>query len=261
MTVMMELHGQQIHNINLSAIRGSPGRPHHNTTKRSASSTFDATYKAADRQCTFCHGDGYLDNYNDGHTIPNYSVSMVTPMASFKVNDSGKLWGGCLACHDDGIEGTQDVFNSDTTHHTVRFWIGYQCNNCHVTSGFRAEPVPDYNTAEPNSNVLRIWYNQSYPSYTSMFGWDTTTRHLEIRNSTIQAAGDNLNGTGCQKCHSVRDLHNIETASPGRDLAQTLADEIPGYGHIGNNSDCNGCHQGWAGAVDESIPGTKGYVY
>ncbi len=247
--------------INLSAIRGAPGRPHHNITKRSASSTFNATYWAADRHCTNCHGDGYLDNYDDGHYVPSYNVSMVTPMASFKVNDSGKLWGGCLACHDDGTEGTQAVYNSDTTHHTVRFWIGYQCNDCHVTSGFRAEPNPDRNPA-PNANVLRIWYNQSYPSYTTMFGWDTTTRHLEVRNNTIftygnGGIGDTLNGTGCEKCHSVRDLHNIETASPGRDITQTLTDEIPGYGHIGNNSDCNGCHQGWAGSVENPFPGPK----
>ncbi|MCX9027066.1 MAG: IPT/TIG domain-containing protein, partial [Candidatus Methanoperedens sp.] len=242
--------------INLSKIRGSPGRPHHNTTKKSASSIFDATYVAADRQCTFCHGDGYLDNYNDGHYVPTYNGSMVTPMADFKVNDSGKLWGGCLACHDDGTEQAYGVFNSDTTHHTVRFWIGYQCNNCHVSSGFRAEPVPDYNP-EPQAQYFRVWYNESYPSYTTMFGWDTTKRHFELRNATMINAGDTLNGTGCEKCHSVRDLHNIETASPGRNLSQTLADEIPGYGHIGNNSDCNGCHQGWAGSVDNPFPGPK----
>jgi hypothetical protein len=245
-------------NINLTKIRGAPGRPHHNTTKRSASSVFDATYVAADRQCTMCHGDGYLDNYNDNHYVPSYNASMVTPMASFKVNDSGKLWGGCLACHNDGVENGIPIFNSDTTHHTVRFWIGYQCNNCHVSSGFRAEPVPDYNP-EPSANAYRVWFNQSYPSYTTMFGWDTTKTHFEFRNSTMLNNGDTLNGTGCEKCHSVRDLHNIETPDTvdGLNLSQTLAAEIPGYGHIGNNSDCNGCHQGWTGSVENPFPGPK----
>jgi hypothetical protein len=247
--------------INMTVIRGSPGRPHHNTTKNSASNAaIKAAYVAANRTCVTCHGDGYLDNYNDGHYVPSYNASMITPMASYKVNDSGKLWGGCLACHDDGSETINGIvtpiYNSDTTHHTARFWIGYQCNNCHVSSGFRAEPNPDYNP-ELSGAALRVWYNQSYPSYQSMFGWDITTRHFELRNNSILLAGDTVNGTGCEKCHSVRDLHNIETASPGLTLAQTLAAELPGYGHIGNSSDCNGCHQGWAGSTENPFPGPK----
>ncbi|MCX9026269.1 MAG: IPT/TIG domain-containing protein [Candidatus Methanoperedens sp.] len=245
-------------NINMTTIRGAPGRPHHNTTKRSASSTFNATHWAADRHCTNCHSDGYLDNYDDGHYVPPYNASMVTPMASYKINDSGKLWGGCLACHDAGTVGTTPVYNSDDTHHTVRFWVGYQCNNCHVSSGFRAEPIPDYNP-EPSAAALRVWYNQSYPSYTTMFGWDTTKTHFELRNSTLLNAGDTINGTGCEKCHSVRDLHNIETPAPDLGLSrdQVLAGEVPGYGHIGNNSDCSGCHAGWKGGVVNPFQGPK----
>jgi hypothetical protein len=248
-------------NINLATIRGAPGRPHHNITKNSASSTFNAAYWAADRHCTNCHSNGYLDNYDDGHAVPTYNTSIITPMASFKVNASGKLWGGCLACHDDGVEGTQVVYNSDSTHHTARFWVGYQCNNCHVSFGFRAEPTIDYNP-EPNAAALRIWYGIAYPQYTQMFGWDNTTRHMEFRNNTIMSTGDLLNGTGCEKCHSVRDLHNIETGAPelGLDQAQVIAAELPGYGHIGNNSDCNGCHQGWTGATTNPFPGPKAMV-
>jgi hypothetical protein len=254
--------------VNLTKIRGAPGKPHHNTTKASASNIVNATFKAADRQCTFCHGSGYLANYNDGHYVPKYNTSMITPMATFKVNDSGKLWGGCLACHNDGVEAGLPIYNSDTTHHTVRFWVGYQCNNCHVSSGFRAEPVPDYNR-EPSANAYRVNFSTSYPQYVSMFGWDTTKTHFEFRNNTIMTygkgyvssvypgPGDALNGTGCEKCHSVQTLHNIETASPGRNITQTLADEIPGYGHIGNNSDCNGCHQGWKGSVTNPFAGPK----
>lgn len=251
--------------INLTKIR-PPGRPHHNTTKNSASNAITkAAYKAADRQCTTCHADGYLDNYNDGHPVPTYNASMITPIASFKINDSGVLWGGCLACHNDGATGS-NIFNPDTTHHTARFWVGYQCNNCHVSAGFRAEPVPDYNP-EPQANAYRVRLGIAYPSYTTMFGWDNSTSKFEFRNATMIQAGDTLNGTGCEKCHSIRDLHNIESASPGPDglmqtaddldAVQTIAAQIPGYGHIANNSDCNGCHQAWAGSTDNPFPGPK----
>jgi hypothetical protein len=248
-------------NINLAAIRGGSGRPHHNTIKASASNIIDASFKAADRQCTFCHGNGYLDNYDDGHYVPTYNTSMVTPLADFKINTTignGREWGGCAACHDAGLEGAVPVYNNHDTHHyATSGMIGRQCNYCHVASGFRAEPIPDY-SSEPSANILRVWLNESYPSYFSMFQWDNSMRHIEFRNNTIMTwMNDPINGTGCEKCHSVRDLHNIETASPGRTLQQTLDDQIEGYGHIGNNSDCNGCHQGWAGAVTNPFPGPK----
>lgn len=249
-------------NINLSIIRGAPGRPHHNTTKNSASNdAVKAAYVAASRQCVTCHGDGYLDNYNDTHTIPSYDASMVTPLADFKINSTignGREYGGCAACHDTGTEGTIFVNNNHDTHHyETTSMLGRQCNYCHVASGTRAEPIPDF-SSDPNANVLRVWLNESYPNYQSMFQWDTSMRHIELRNNTIMTTNnDPINGTGCEKCHSVRDLHNIETASPGLSIAETLAAEVPGYGHIANNSDCNGCHQGWAGSVENPFPGPK----
>jgi hypothetical protein len=42
------------------------GSPHHTTDE------------AFNRQCTACHGD-LVDDYNDGHYIPTYSASLVTP--------------------------------------------------------------------------------------------------------------------------------------------------------------------------------------
>ncbi|MCZ7359904.1 MAG: IPT/TIG domain-containing protein [Candidatus Methanoperedens sp.] len=244
--------------INLSVIRGAPGRPHHNTTKNSASNlAVPAAYLAADRQCKTCHGDSILDNYDDGHYVPSYNASMVSPVADFKINATiggGREWGGCAACHDANSTAVPYINSNYENHHYVRFWIGYQCNNCHVSSGLRAEPVPDYNP-EPSANFLRVWFINTTPynSYVTMFGWDTSIRHIEFRNNTILTGNnDPVNGTGCEKCHSVQDLHNIQY-----DAANTIANKIPGYGHIGNNSDCNGCHQGWAGAVDNPFPGPK----
>ena len=246
--------------VNLSAIRGSPGRPHHNTIKNSSSNlALPAAHLAADRQCNRCHGSGFVANYNDNHYVPSYNVSMVTPFASFKINATvggGRNWGGCLACHDADPTANPQIYNSDTTHHTVRFWVGYQCNNCHVSSGFRAEPVPDYNP-EPSAERYEVWLNQSYPSYTSMFQWDTSKPHFEFRNSTMINAGDTLNGTGCEKCHSVQTIHNIEASAPGLTVQQTIDQGKAGYGHIGNNSDCNGCHQGWMTSADNPFPGPK----
>ena len=54
-----------------------------------------------------------------------------------------------------------------------------------------------------------------------------------------------INGTACEKCHSVQSIHNIQAVNNGQ----------PGNGHIGNNSDCNGCHASWvAGAAPMQGP-------
>jgi hypothetical protein len=226
--------------VNLSVLRGSPGRPHHNTTKASVwNYAIDATHWAADRQCKNCHGS-LIANYNDGHLIPAYNASLVTPMADFKLNSTtgkGREYGGCAVCHDTGVDNGITLNSNHDTHHTVKFWVGNQCNNCHVSSGYRAEPVPDYNP-EPSANFYRVWYNQSYTQYLR-YGWDTSVQHFELRNSTMLNAGDTINGTGCQKCHGMDSLHNIEF-----NAAYNQANKIPGQGHNGNDSDCDGCHYG-----------------
>lgn len=225
--------------VNLTKLRGAPGRPHHNTTKSAVwEYPLDASYRAADRQCAYCHSP-YVVNYNDGHVPPSYNASMITPMADFKLNatkGNGSEYGGCAVCHGDGVVNGVTINNNHDNHHYVRFWTGYQCNNCHVASGFRAEPIPDYNP-EPNAQFLTVWYNQSYPQYLR-YGWDTSQRHIELRNSTILNAGDALNGTGCQKCHSYQSLHAINNSA--------AFGGAPGHGHAGvtSDADCRGCHFG-----------------
>jgi len=260
--------------VNLSVLRGKPGRPHHNILKNNSAilnPTFQAAYWAADKKCVNCHGSTIVANYNDAHYIPDYSASSVTPFADFKINTTqsgdGRKYGGCQACHEPDATASPLINDNEVTHHTVRFWVGYQCNDCHVALGkytprtpgggifndTTGEPINDYNPA-PNAKYLSIWFNSTYPAYVSAYGWDVSQKHMELRNSTMQAAGDTLNGTGCQKCHDVITLHNIEGSAPGMNSTETRLANIPGYGHIGNNSDCNGCHQGWATPATDLNP-------
>lgn len=234
--------------VNLTVIRGSPGRPHHNTTKASSSNfAFSAAYAAIDRNCKVCHGDSLLDNYNDGHVVKYLSPQAVSVFADFKVNStiSGNVeWGGCAACHDSAAANPILNSNHDTHHYETTSMLGRQCNYCHVGAGSRAEPVPD-RSPEPSANVFRLWFNDSSNPYyddAQFFGWDTSQRHIEVNNRTLYLAGDIVNGSGCTKCHSYKDLHNIEGAGPNPNAQFNIDNNIPGYGHIGNSTDCNGCH-------------------
>ncbi len=197
-----------------------PKRPHHNTTY------------AINRDCRHCHG-AVVANYNDGHYVPAYATSLVTPYADNKVYNatSGRYWGGCIACHQNRSDVTPAILNNHDTHHGAILGStgtsGNACNWCHVinvTSGGVARVIAGSGQGGPLNN----------PSLTYPYG-----RILELRNSSVDA----LNGTGCEKCHSVMSIHNIQW-----DYANTNG--LAGYGHIGTNWDCNGCHAFWdAGAA------------
>jgi endonuclease V-like protein UPF0215 family len=167
-----------------------PGRPHHNTTL------------AQQRNCEACHG-GFVDNFNDGHYVPPYNESIITPSTTFKIYNatSNRYWGGCVACHQQNLSASPNIMgaqlgngvlqsDANNTHHLELVGVtqGLNCDWCHRGSNF-----------------------------------------LSIRV--------------CEDCHSVATIHNIQynyTATKGK----------LGYGHIGDNWDCNGCHAFWdAGEV------------
>lgn len=105
-------------------------RPHHNTTE------------AQTRQCgnnTGCHG-AYVDNFDDGHYVPPYPVSMVTPNVTYNVMNatSGRYWGGCWACHQENTSASPVILSNGNTHHNELIEVtggpgnsDNLCNWCH----------------------------------------------------------------------------------------------------------------------------------
>jgi hypothetical protein len=159
------------------------------------------TAKAQGGDCVVCHG-GFVQNMNDGHYIPTYKPSLVTPWPSKKPNADNKPGlvgaGNCNFCHNTATGSptpTLDlasgvwVYRNAETHHSTGFVLdGGKCSWCH----YQGTSVP---------------------------------QALSIRT--------------CQGCHGVKSLHNIQlglgaTTQPGN--------EPPYLGHIGNQWDCWGCH-------------------
>jgi len=207
-------------------------RPHHINT-----------VAAQTRQCSDCHG-GFIADYDDGHYVPSYNTSIVTPYADNRVYNatSGRYWGGCLACHQNSSTTSPIVLNNHDNHHGEILGnsggIGHQrdqtsgaaCNWCHVI-----------NAAVSPTSVLRINGTGAWGlgCCGPLNNGSSGARLLEFRNSSVDA----LNGTACEKCHSVLSIHNIQFNYSGTNGQQ-------GYGHIGANWDCNGCHAFWnAGEV------------
>ncbi len=55
----------------------------------------------------------------------------------------------------------------------------------------------------------------------------------------------------CEGCHGFESLHNIQADSDGDGVINPGV-EMPGYGHIGHDDDCWGCH----GFLQSNAPGT-----
>ncbi len=196
----------------LGARVGNFTRPHHNTTR------------AQIRNCKFCHGAS-VDDFNDGHYIPPYPESEITPSALFKVfnSTSGRVWGGCLACHAENATASPPIYFTHT-------------NPSVVNGRFSAAPITDGTNNSHHNEILGI--TGGTPQ-----GDQCLWCHVDILNV--------LNIRGCETCHSVRSIHNVQF-----DYANTS--NFRGFGHIGSNNpadtanyswDCKGCHA-WYDAGD-----------
>ncbi len=142
-----------------------------------------ATAQASD--CVACHGD-LVDNRGDGHTIPTYDPSLVTPKPSDGLGPPNRIGdgrGACNFCHSSGtgdplVPGTDTdtgvlVFGNSATHHNTG--LGLDTTKC-------------------------IWCHPP------------TSAVLAIRT--------------CEGCHGFESLHNIQADSnsdnvidPGNELA------------------------------------------
>jgi hypothetical protein len=153
------------------------------------------TDEALDRHCSHCHGS-LVDDFDDGHYIPTYEPSLITPDTSYTWMNgtTGTKGGGCEACHEANttpVSGAA-IYDNYETHHSIWPGDGAMCGVCH------------------------------------------------------DVAGVNLSMRRCEDCHGVKSLHNIQYDYP------TTEGEL-GYGHIGDNWDCMGCH-GWVEASADDLP-------
>lgn len=196
-------------------------RPHHIDT---ASDGANIGQPAQNRDCKFCHGS-FVANYNDGHYIPSYNTSIITPTTHYKIYNatSGRYWGGCFACHQNNSVASPALLDQHDTHHNAingnRTGVGHQKDS---TPGYACNWCHTVNVSSPTGRPV------GYPD----------ELQFEIRNSTLLNIGDTLNGTGCEKCHDVGTIHNIEDN-------YAVNNGNLGFGHIGANWDCNGCHAFW----------------
>jgi len=195
------------------------------------SSPHHMSAKAVARDCQYCHGS-FIDNPLDGHYVPTYAVSSVTPLPDGRTvtapGGAQVIVQGCEACHQASASAIDPVTNLPRP-------ISSNADTHHGT-GIGAK--------DANGNPIGIgqceWcHNFNNPG-------------LEIRQ--------------CESCHGVKSLHNIQLKSGTAPVSP--GNEAAGFGHIGANWDCQGCHWSWYGnassnpatAIVPSLTGQSKYT-
>ncbi|WP_306535952.1 IPT/TIG domain-containing protein [Geobacter sp.] len=189
------------------------------------SSPHHVTTQAQQQNCQACHGS-LIDNPGDGHFIPTYAKSSVTPNTKWFGNNPNdpKTYGGCAVCHQADLTTTpRPILSNQDTHHGTG--IGF----------------PPSQTGLPMQVGDCSWCHGNVTNNATL---------LDIRK--------------CEQCHGIKSLHNIQVDTPAAANVGTIVpgQESAGYGHIGNNSDCFGCH-GFFGMADTAtapatIPSVSG---
>jgi hypothetical protein len=180
-------------------------RPHHETLD------------AQERHCSRCHGN-LVDDYDDGHYIPPYDVSEVTPDTKFKVvnESSGKKWGGCEACHEQNLE--NDIPSNNKSHHRLGSLSGFnppnnsKCAACHDTHS--GQFGPDFIRYCERCHAVKSLHN---------IQWDFANTSGSLGNGHV---GQNWDCMGCHAWYVAGDVApgtdiivpNIETISTNKVL-------------------------------------------
>jgi len=173
------------------------------------SSPHHVTEAADNGTCSECHGD-FVDDFDDGHVIPTYEKSLVTPYTDYNpdvYNETGFKIGGCEVCHDAGYP---NIFSNAGTHHGTNI----SCDKCH--SG--------------QAGVLDIRKCEDCHGIRSLH----SIQHDYNNTKGAPGYGHIADDWDCWGCHGWYDLYGNATA--GANVTMILSLELS---DIGEPDDCN----------------------
>ncbi len=116
------------------------------TVCHNTESPHHTTPTAQSGDCVSCHGD-VVDNMDDGHYIPMYGTSLVTPWPSSKPNSGdtanslGDGAGNCDYCHERDDLSAPTIYKISDLHHSTGLFDSTQCMWCHDTHSTAGESI------------------------------------------------------------------------------------------------------------------------
>lgn len=166
------------------------------------SSPHHETEAAENLMCSHCHGS-LVDDPGDGHEIPTYDKSMVTPDTSYNfINDSSGLKvGGCEACHEPDLSADPAIQSNRETHHNLGELSG-NCLVCHMVS----DGVLDIRKCEECHGIKSL--------HSIQYDFDNTTGQLGYGH-----IGENWD---CWGCHGWFDYYSVYPLSDASNVSSMI---------------------------------------
>ena len=256
------------HHVNTSYASSNIGNPAANRTCKFCHGSFvddynDGHYKgsyAADFMIT-PYASFRVTNVSQPDGLGNQggNILSISDKHTVGVSPTGgyKTWGGCYSCHLSNYSAIPQQIGSNYDNHHLSILgsgsiggTGYQTNatpfNLSYAPGGRACFVCHVIDPSGSGGPLELTLTNTFVTPNQIL-----VNAMELRDSTIESADAlinsyetgttniTVNGTGCEKCHGVMSLHNIQ-GSGGYTY-----NGPQGLGHINNNTDCSGCHSSW----------------
>jgi hypothetical protein len=175
------------------------------------------TQNAQDGHCSSCHGN-IVDDYDDGHYIPMYNISLATPATKYREINSttGKKLGGCESCHEQDKTLSPRVYSNKKTHHKLGIVSGFnplnisKCATCHdLQNGqYESGSIRYCERCHAIKSLHNIQYN-----YTGTNG--------QLGYGHIGAKGD------CNGCHALyMAAEAVLGTAPGTDVIVPVINSI-----------------------------------
>lgn len=172
---------------------------------------------AQDGLCHLCHGDfvasvGLKGTNEPGapQPAPTYQPSIVTPWPSKKLNGDNTVPANSAGAY------------------------AGNCDFCHNTRNGIDQTSDNTGPFAP----VNVYINEETHHRTGFFEDDT--KCVWCHNGSGPPTADGQSIRTCQNCHDIRSLHNIQYDNAQDGILP--GNELPGYGHIGEQDDCWGCH-------------------
>lgn len=199
-TITMVGNCMQCHNATFNNM--TKRKPHHETQN------------AQDGHCSSCHGN-IVDDYDDGHYIPIYNISLASPDPKYREINSttGEKFGGCESCHEQNKTSGPPVYSNKKTHHNLGSVSGFnpsnisKCAACHdVQNGqYVSGSIRFCERCHAIKSLHNIQYN--YTGTKGQFGYG----HI--------GAGD------CNGCHASY-MAAVPGTAPGTDVIIPVINSI-----------------------------------
>lgn len=181
-----------------------------------------------------------------GYTLQDFRTCGVCHVSSPHHSTQAALQLDCKSCHGSFVDNpgdghyipSYDLGGSMAPHHHGYDVVDPVTGRTITVNGCAACHQADPTAIDPRTGVVRPVFDNADTHHATQLDCAVCHPGSDPASTTIRS---------CEACHGPDTLHNIQMDSP---TAENLGIIVPfkeqaGWGHVGSNWDCIGCHYSW----------------